>query len=512
MITKLLERGGDLRESAEVCVVGSGAGGAVVAAELAAAGRDVALLEQGHHWTAADFTQREEEMLPRLFEEGGMRQTVDGAVQILQGRNVGGSTVHNLCYCFRAPEPILRLWREEHGLPGLTSEALGPSFERVEHNLHVVDIREDEVNALNALVREGAGKLGYSGFVTKHNRKGCIGAGYCILGCSYDAKQSMLVTYVPRASRSEARIYANARAERIEVASGRVRAVRGHVVDEAGRPHGEIEVRAPVVVLCAGAIATPDLLLRSGIANASGQVGRNLHLHPSILVAGFFEEPIHAYRGIPQSFYIDEFIDLERDPRTGYVLMPIAGFPALTAANLPGFGREHFAWMQGFSRMAGLLVLLHDQSTGEVRSGSSLSKPEIRYALEPGDRRQLAEGVMHCAEVLLAAGARRVLVPYHTDPLVLRPGDDPAVVVRRGVREGEIPIASTHPQSTCRMDGDPRRGVVDAFGASHDVRGLFLADMSVFPTSLGAPPQITTAALADRTAYHILERWNELAA
>jgi choline dehydrogenase-like flavoprotein len=166
--------------------------------------------------------------------------------------------------------------------------------------------------------------------------------------------------------------------------------------------------------------------------------------------------------------------------------------------------------MRAFSRSAGVLALLHDRSAGSVRAGGTPGRPEIRYALDENDRQQLAEGAARCAELLLAAGAREVLVPWFVDPLVLRPGDDPAAVARRGIRQGEIPIASTHPQSTCRMGADPRSSVVNAFGESHEVPGLFVADMSVFPTSLGAPPQITTAALADRTAHHILERAGEL--
>jgi len=510
VIEKLLGRREDLVTHADVCVIGSGAGGAVAAAELAGAGLDVVVLEQGHHWTSADFTQRENEMLPRLFEEAGMRQTEDGSIIVLQGRGVGGSTVHNLCYAFRTPDPILRVWRDEHGLPELTDAAMAPCFERVEHNLKVKQIREDEVNALNRLIRAGTEKLGWSGFVTKHNREACVQSGYCMLGCSYDAKQSMLVTYVPRAASAGARIFSNARAERIDVAGGRVRGVVGRVVDHAGQPGACIEVRAKVVVLSAGAVASPDLLLRSRIANRSGQVGRNLHLHPSVMVAGIFDDAFQPYRGIPQSYYVDEFIDLEADPHRGYVLMPIAGFPVLTAGNMPGFGREQFRWMKSYARMAGLLVLLHDRSAGRVESGPAFSRPRIRYELEDEDRKQLAEGLVHCCEVLLAAGAREVLVPYWIDPLVLRPGDDLGAIVRRGVRQGEIPIASTHPQSTCRMGGDPRNSVVNAWGESHEVRGLFVADMSVFPTSLGAPPQITTAALADRSAHHILERWAEL--
>lgn len=509
MIEKLLERGGDRVESADVCVIGSGGGGAVVAAEIASAGRSVVVLEQGHHWTRADFVQREDQMLPRLFEEAGMRQTVDGGVTVLQGRCVGGSTVHNLCYAFRAPEPIVDMWREEHGLDQLTPRSLEPSYRRVEANLRVKPIREDEVNSLNRLIRAGTEKLGYSGFVTHHNREGCVRAGYCILGCSYDAKQSMLVTYIPRADRAGARIYANARAERIEVEGQRVRRVLGSIVDHSGRSRGSIEVSAPVVVLAAGAVNSPDLLLRSGIANRSGQVGNNLHLHPSVMVVGIWDEPIHAYRGIPQSYYIDQFIDLARDPHSGTVLMPIAGFPVLTAVNLPGFGRRHFEHMRDFAKMGGLIVLLHDRSSGSVRNGS-LGRPEIRYALEAGDRRQLAEGLVHGAEILFAAGARRVVVPTQPEPLVLERGDGLSAIPSE-IGEGDAPITSTHPQSTCRMGGDPNTSVVNAFGESHEVAGLFITDMSVFPTSLAAPPQITTAALADRTAHHILARWLEFA-
>jgi len=397
----------------------------------------------------------------------------------------------------------------EGGLDGLTREALEPSFRRVERNLKVKPIREEEINPLNGMLRAGARELGYSGFVTDHNRENCVRSGYCILGCSYDAKQSMLVTYVPRADRAGARIYANARVERIEAEGGRVRRVLARAVDDSGERRGSIEVKARVVVLAAGAVASPDILLRSGLGGDS--VGRHLHLHPSVMAMGVWDDPIHAYRGIPQSYYIDEFIDLERDPHKGYVLMPIAAFPVLTASNLPGFGRKHFALMRDFARFGGLLVLLHDRSQGSVASGGSLARPVIRYDLDGEDGRQLAEGLLHCAEILFAAGARRVVVPYIPDPLVIERGDDLSEIARREVRAGSIPIASTHPQSTCRMGVDPSRSVVDAFGRCHEVEGLFVADMSVFPTSLGAPPQITTAALADRTAHHIIARWPQLA-
>jgi len=169
---------GDLALIADVCVIGTGAGGSVIAKELAQAGRDVVVLEQGGHYTKDDFTQREDEMMPLLYEDMGQRATVDQTIMILQGRNVGGSTVHNLCYCFRTPEPILEQWRTDYGVRDMLGPDLKPSFERVEQMLKVKPIRPDEVNALNNKIRVGCEKLGYSGFVTNHNRENCTQSGF----------------------------------------------------------------------------------------------------------------------------------------------------------------------------------------------------------------------------------------------------------------------------------------------------------------------------------------------
>ena len=509
MITKGVQISGDLNLKAEVCVIGSGAGGAVVAKELAEAGRDVVVLEQGGQYTKEDFTQREDEMMPLLYEDMGQRATVDQSIVILQGRNVGGSTVHNLCYCFRTPAPILEKWRRADGLRDMTYEQLVPSFERVEAMLKVKEIQPHEINTLNNKIREGCEKLGYHGLVARHNRENCTTSGFCLLGCPFDAKQSMLITYIPAAVAAGARIYADCPVQRIDAAGGRVRAVEAVVVDAQRRPRHRLRVEAQVVVLSAGAINSPQILLGSGIANTSGQVGKNLHLHPSVLLAGVYDEDIYGYRGIPQSYYVDEFIDLEKDPDSGYILMPVYGFPVATATQLPGFGREHFEVMQNFHRMVGILVLMHDQSAGEVRVGRS-GKPEITYAVNAKEQQLFVEGMKHCAEILFASGAKRVLVPYES-PLWLKPGDSLRAIDQRGLRPNEIPIASTHPQSTCRMGEDPQRSVINSWCQSHDLKNLFICDMSVFPSSLGAPPQITTASIADRTAHHIKDNWAQLA-
>ena len=505
MITTGKQIDADLEIDADVCIIGSGAGGAVMAKELAESGRDVVLLEQGGHYTKEDFTQREDEMMPLLYEEMGQRATVDKSILILQGRNIGGSTVHNLCYCFRTPEPILEKWRREDGLRGMSAAEMRPSFERVEHMLKVKPIQPYEVNVLNNKIRQGCEKLGYHGFVTDHNRENCTLSGFCLLGCPFDAKQSMLITYIPAANRAGARIFAHCPVRRLVTERGRVRRVEGEVVDDLGRPRHRFGVGARVVVLCAGAINSPQILLRSGVGNSNGQVGRNLHLHPSVLLSGIYDEDIYGYHGIPQSYYVDEFIDLEKDPDTGYVLMPVYGFPVMTATQLPGFGSQHFEIMRNFHRMVGILVLMHDQSSGRVTVGGD-GRPQITYRVDERERKLFLEGMTHCAEILFASGAKKVLVPYRR-PLWLNPGDSLDVFERRGLRPGEIPIASTHPQSTCRMGEDLKRSVVDSHCRSHEVANLFICDMSVFPSSLGVPPQITTASISDRTAQYIKANW-----
>ena len=498
----------DLALTAEVCVIGTGAGGSVIAKELAEAGRDVVVLEQGGHYTKDDFTQREDEMMPLLYEDMGQRATVDQTILVLQGRNVGGSTVHNLCYCFRTPEPILQLWKEDAGVRDMLGADLQPSFERVEQMLKVKPIRPEEVNALNNKIRIGCEKLGYSGFVTNHNRENCTQSGFCLLGCPFDAKQSMLITYVPAAVQAGARLYANCAVRRLVQEGGRVRRVEGEVVDALGRPRHRFTVTAPVVVLAAGAINSPGLLLSSGIGNSNKRVGQGLHLHPSVLLSGVFDEDIYGYRGIPQSYYVDEFIDLEQDPRSGYILMPVYGFPVMTATQLPSFGAAHFEIMKQYHRMVGILVLMHDQSSGAVTVDRN-GRPQITYTLDAKERQAMAEGMKHCAEILFAGGASRVLAPYNS-PVVLEPEDSLDVFVERGVRQGDIPIASTHPQSTTAMGEDRTRSVVNSYCQSHDVPNLFVCDMGVFPTSLGAPPQISTAAIADRTAHYIAANWPTL--
>ena len=266
-----------------------------------------------------------------------------------------------------------------------------------------------------------------------------------------------------------------------------------------------LTVRSKAVVLAAGAINSPQLWLNSHLPDPGKQVGRNLHLHPAIFVGGIFDEEVDAYQGIPQSFYIDHFLDLSRNPDSGYLLMPVFGPIAMVADSMPSFGQEHGDLMRSYRGIAALLVLLHDRSSGRV-TVNRRGAPVIRYCLNPADRASLIEGLMHGAQLLLAAGAKEITLPY-TRRIVIKRESDLEVIRQRGIVENDILIASSHPQGTLRMGSDPHESVVDSYGEAHAVKGLFVGDASLFPTSIGVPPMLTIAAMADRIARRLAANW-----
>ena len=531
----------DLREMVDVCVIGSGAGGAVAAKELAQAGFSVAMLEAGENHDPATFSEHTPEMLLRLFWEGGMRATRDGSVLISQGRGVGGSTVHNLCYAVRTPDPILERWATKFGIQDLSPSDLSASLDRVEATLAVNQIREEQVNRLNRIIRRGCQAMGWRGVIQRHNRGPCPDCSAdCLLGCRASqpgtGKQSMAVSYIPQALEAGARLYTDCLTEGIVVENGRVVGATARFLSGDMRLPRQVEraksrsigadtktdssnnsnskrdrkvyrltVRSKVVVLAAGAINSPQLWLNSRLPDPGKQVGRNLHLHPAIFVGGIFDEEVDAHQGIPQSFYVDHFLNLERNPDSGYLLMPASGPMALVAASMPSFGRKHRELMRSYRGVAALLVLLHDRSSGQV-TVNRRGAPVIRYRLSHADRASFIEGLIHGAQLLFAAGAKEIILPY-TRRIVIQQESDLEIIRQRGIAENDILITSSHPQGTLRMGADSCGSVVDSYGEAHAAKGLFVVDASLFPTSIGVPPMLTIAAMADRIARRLAANW-----
>ncbi len=497
---------------ADVCVIGAGAGGAVAAAELAEGGARVVVLEQGYHHDPDDFTARPMEMMARLYRDGGQTVTLGAPpIPLLLGSGLGGTTLVNSGTCFRTPAHVLERWRRECGLE-LDGGELAPCFERVERALSVAEVTPELAGANAAVARRGAERLGWSHGYLRRNARGCVGSGVCAFGCPTSAKQHVGITYLPRAQAAGATIITGADVRRILVEGGRARGVQARLRAPEGARSGdgdgalderesrpgrlrirgersweELEVRAPRVVLAAGTVHTPLLLARNGLGAASGQLGRNLVLHPATAAFALMDEVVDMARGVPQSFYVDEFAS------EGVMFEGIAGPPAYAALSLPLTGARHAAAMANYRHLAQFGLMVSDSSRGSLRLARR-GPPLIRYDIVEEDVAKFRAGIARLDELFCAAGAREVYLPL------------PAGVSPERARARDLKLLGFHPLGTARADADPARGVLDPDLRVHGIEGLYVADGSVMPSSLGVNPQITIMALATRLAHHLLDR------
>lgn len=493
---------GPVKVEADVCVIGSGAGGATIASELAEAGLQVALLEKGPYVTHVDMNQLERDMLPLLFEGAGGKTTRDGGFLVWHASCVGGTTVVNNAICFDTPDRILERWKAEYGVEGLSPAEFRRSLDKVRFILNVSKIQEHEINENARVMMRGARKLGMAGDVFEHNRTRCLQSGFCMIGCAYDRKQNHHITYVPRALSFGARLYPNARVDRLESAGRQVRRAVGFIRNRKTGKFHPLEARARIFVVAGGAISTPVLLLKSGLANGSGQVGRNLHCHPTApVVADMGEAEVHFYRGIPQVYYI-EALESESATEGGYILESISGGPAQASGLFPLWGPTLHEIMARFNHFAGAFVQVHDENAGQVTVGRH-GVPVVDYTLREPDSSKLRRGYQALARIYLAAGATRMIIPHRTAPPV-RTEADIEKLSELDVSAGQVGILTAHQMGTCRMGADPRRTVVDSGGKAHELENLYVADSSVFPTSIGVNPQITIASLATHFAARIV--------
>ncbi len=477
---------------ADAVIVGSGAGGSMTALELAKRGLRVVLLERGRDVTR--FSQREDEMIPELFSDMGGQRTDDLSVMILSGKGLGGSTLHNTNLCKRIDPQILGHWVSAFGLSDWTPEAMAPLFSEVETMLGVTPIAASQLNTNNDILRRGCETLGYRGAVLSHNRDGCVGSGFCELGCAYNAKNNARKTLLPTALALGVRVIVETRAEQILFERGRACGIQAQLLNENGSVRGDLIVRANIVCLAGSAVGSAALASASGVPDPFSHIGMSLRIHPGAAVAGIFEDEVRGFSGIPQSYECTEFLDLSPESDRRVWIVPSFAHPVGTAAQASGIGAPWLAAMKQYRHMAVLAAMVHDQTRGEVRTRRGRTR--IRYAMEASDREQMALGVRESARILLTAGARYVDVPGEPS-LRVRNTAELTCITANHFLPHVAPITAVHPMGTLPMGADPRTSVTDAHGEFHHAPGLFAVDGSLFPTSIGTPPQIAiyTAAL-----------------
>jgi choline dehydrogenase-like flavoprotein len=489
----------DLDLDADVLVIGSGAAGAVVAAELAEAGQDVVVLEEGVHIPPERYGKmRPSETMRHMWRDAGLMFSVplgnSPMIQVMMGRCVGGSSVLTGGVCFRIPGVVLREWREDRGLVDMTERALEPCYEAVERAVHVEEVPLELRSRSTRLFARGAERLGLEIKPLRRNTRDCNGCGRCNFGCPHGAKLSVDVAYLPRALAAGARLYSDCRVERITHDRGRATGAVGHIqIGAEGARRGSLRVRARRVVAAAGAYGTPLLLEQSGLR--SRQIGDHLTLHPGFRVMARFAESVEGWKGALQSAYSDS-LEHERITLVG-LFVP----PGVLAATMPGIAREHHARARTVPQLGVFGGMIHDAAGGTIRR--RFGKPVITYRMADADRAIVPKLLRTMAEAWFLAGAREVFLP------VLGLGGIGADELRKldleKIPAKRLECASQHPLGTCRMGTSPSESVVDPDGKSWELDELYIADGSIVPTSLGVNPQLSIMTLATRIAWKLRE-------
>lgn len=481
-------------EECDVVIVGSGAGGAVAAATLAEAGLDVIVLEAGESFNRESYPQEPLDAIASLYRDGGLT-IAEGRppIPVPVARTVGGTTVVNSGTCFRAPDSVLKEWRQRFGIEWAAE--LGDEFSRAEQFLRVAPVDPEQMGRNGQLAMEGAAAIGASGGPIARNAGDCVQCSSCPFGCEIDAKRGMHVSYLPRAVAAGARLRTGVEAQRVLVEEGRATGVACTTETPASERRRPFTVHARrATIIAGGALGTPELLLRSGLGGR--QVGRNLHIHPACWVGAHYEEEVRGWDGVMQSYYIDQW-----DPQR--LLLEATFTPlAFGGAWLPGVGRAHQRSMLEFGHVGSIGVHLSDQSSGQVDlTGSGALR--ARYKLTRDDADRLTFGIARAAEVHFAAGAREVY-PNIARVGTLTPEKLSDFEATR-FKPSELRLEAFHPMGTARIAGEGE-GVCAPDGSVNGLDGLYVADASLFPTSVGVNPMMTVVAFSARIANELAQR------
>ncbi|WP_137974691.1 GMC family oxidoreductase [Pseudomonas sp. F(2018)] len=502
----------DLLLEADVAIIGSGAGGGTTAEILSAAGLKVLLIEEGPLKTSSDFKMQEADAYPQLYQEGIGRMSKDGAITIMQGRAVGGTTLVNWTSSFRTPEPTLAHWAEAHGVKGHGAADMAPWFERMEQRLGVAPWAIPP-NPNNAVISAGCDKLGYGWKVIPRNVRGCWNLGYCGMGCPVNAKQSMLVTTIPAALDQGGALLYLARAERLIHDGQHVSGLECLGMDERSvAPNGRrIMVKARHYVLAGGGINSPALLLRSKTPDPHERVGKRTFLHLVNFSAAQFEQVINPFYGAPQSVYSDHF--QWNDGATGHMsykleVPPLQ--PALAATLLGRFGVDNAMRMEQLPHTNVMLALMRDgfhpdsaEGTVELRGDGT---PVLDYRLTDYTWDGLRRAFHSMAEIQFAAGAKAVLPVHAQAEYVKSLAEAKALIERLDLRLFQTRLGSAHVMGGCAMGEDQKMAVTDSLGRHHQLENLSIHDGSLFPTSIGANPQLSIYGLTAKLSTLLAER------
>lgn len=484
-------------ESFDVVVIGSGAAGAVAAHAFAAAGLEVAIVEEGPWLKTREVREDVHGTFSRVMRLQGM-QVLQGRayMPMIQGRCVGGSTLVNSAIAWRSPDDVIGDWSARFGLgEAISADALDPHYAALEHDLSVRTVADAAMGENNRLFIEQARRQGFEAAAMSRYDKGCTGSGMCITACPTAAKQGMSVTYVPWALRlGRSRIFTSCRVEHVEIRGSRAAAV----VARSATGHPVMLHARHAVIVAASTVQTPNILRRSGVRSAA--LGRHFQAHPGLAVGGLFDRPIQMAFGATQGA---ESLHFRKSDR--FKLETISLPPDLAAARIPGVGAELADRLAQLGHVAVWAAQIRAEAEGTVKEGWG-GTDRVRYTMTENDIRAARKACTVIARMMFDAGAKEVWPGIYGVPSVLRSMDEVRLLEEGPLEPRSYNFIATHLFGAARMGPDPRSSVVDLDFQVHGVDRLHVLDSSVFPTNLGVNPQHTIMAMSRLASQRLLER------
>lgn len=492
----------DVQVQTDVCIIGTGCGGATLAAELTRLGVNVVMLEKGGYYPTHTFDNHELNMAGKISAERNLQTTADGAINLVYGNNVGGASVHYWADSYRTPVDRLELWQSEYGIEYHTEKDLSPAWDELDKRLNVHPATDEYLNPMNRLVEKGARKLGWHGHRVPQARKQCQKSGHCMQGCAFAAKQSQLVTHIEDVVKRGGSIYADARADRLLFDGNKIRSLIATVIH---RPSGKdssfrIEVRARAFVVAAGGFGSSTFLLKNGLKKKLPVLGEFVGINPSPFVHALYPHDVIQWRNIPAGFGVDQFRKAVYDAKGnyvegGYLLMPNQLHPGTLAAMIPGGGQQHQEWMTALPRVGGTIGWIDDVPTelGRIEVDGDVRK--VHYSIGRVSGMMIRDLLKKQVLINFAAGAEKVLIPDNRATL-LTSADQIDLIDNISLRPGTLLMAAPHPSGGCRMGRDARTSVVNSEHRVHGFDNLYVADSSVFPTGASVDPSYTIMAFS----------------
>jgi choline dehydrogenase-like flavoprotein len=508
MIIQGTQRQGDLRERADVVIVGTGAGGGTLGAYLADRGWNVVMLDKGGFFRAEDFSQREQDGMADFNGRRGLDATVDNAVFLNYAEAVGGCTVHYWGDSFRAPHDRLERWKSEHAIDWMTPTELNPHWDAIESELGIHIAEPKLFNENNRLIQQGCERLKFEGAPVPTARVGCISCGWTQFGCAYNKKTSQLITTIPRVSKAGGRVYSDARAERIVIEQGRAVAVEGSFVDRATKqPRGRFRIDADHIVLAGGSLGTAELLLRN---LQDPIVGKRLYLNPHFFVWADFGREIDNQTGIPCAYAVHEFRKVREDASGhyeggGYIMLANHQSPGIFSAMLSDVGQAHTDRMKKYHQLGSTMSVIDEAHPGRVYLDSGgIRRTEFR--VRGIDQLKAVDYLKNASRIFLAAGATEVWIPDIYGTTVKSETEVDAKIGLGSVQPNAQFCAGSHLMGTAPLGSNATDSFAGPTGEAHRVQHLYVADGSALPGSVSVDPSLTIMGVARHIAAQLHER------